>query len=215
MQLLKKTNILLMLTFCTTLSVHAKMPKAKLSYADYQPERDEMSFKNVSAKHEEPYRRITSIDPQGYMLELDTGAVFRIAEGSTQAVANWHLLDAVIIYPISWSCCSTTTYYIENTRTGSTADADLALGPRLNDENNTWILDGNFETAELYLTNPANKESYWQVDRDDLEEFSKWELGQNVIIGSNNTFYAQFFSSCKCILINVERNQYIRARLIY
>jgi len=179
----------------------------------YQP-----TFQQISnSTFAKPYRGVTAIDPTGSMVELDDRSCWIVKGWICQhAARQWVPGDVVVIYPVFSTFISKTRFYLYNERTASRADAELSLGPVLNSPCTTQIcfIEQDYTrilTGHLQLCDGQGYISRWSVDPQDFQEFCRWREGEAVIIGSNDSFPSNVQSNGDYILINVERNRYVRA----
>lgn len=163
-----------------------------------------------------PYRLVVSIGGDGKTVEFDDGSVW-VIKGSSQGEARrWAANDAVTIYPIvvnTW--WHGAKYWIFNESTQSYVYADLSLGPIVNGECTNHVITLDLYRGEVLLRDARGYENLWQIDLKDLYKFRNWKIGDAVIIGSNESNRAQWYSPCKYILINVEENKYVCADILY
>ena len=163
---------------------------------------------------QEPYRLIRSLDPATATIEMDDNSVWRI-EGnhSRYNVQNWESNDPVIIYPVTYTYMTGTRFFVYNQRTRTNANVELSLEPIIGAPTNNRIVYIDYMYGEVRLQDDKGNVSVWIAENKDLNIIQNWRLFQSVILGSNKSWTANWYSHCEYILINVENNAYIRATL--
>ncbi len=167
--------------------------------------------------YEVPYRILTSKDPSGLVVELDDGSTWRIVEkGGAQKIAHyWAMNDRLVIFPTLLPFWSGARFYLYNERLSDSIYAELSLGP----------IAGRASTNEIYVITPEaglcqlvdgiGRTSNWAIHPDDASAFLSWRPNQAVIIGGLTGSVSAWFTRYNpgYILINVEKNTYVRAAL--
>lgn len=165
-----------------------------------------------STHYQTPYRFLTNKDPQGLSIEMDDGAIWRIIDSSSaEEVKYWRIEDPLIIYPTLLPSWSGGRYFILNERLSSTAIAEISYGPLLGKSTHNQITYMDYATSVIQIQDDSGRASFFRLNSKDRNLFQYWKLGQTIIIGSNENCYAGWFSNNPYILINVERNDYVRA----
>ena len=95
-------------------------------------------------------------------------------------------------------------YQMINKRQGGRLSVELALGPEPYGIHTLWITGYNMEDKTVSLSN----DSYWIIADSDLPIFQDWQTNDQIIIGSNNSW----FSSYDTILINPQTNNFVRVK---
>ncbi len=163
---------------------------------------------------QEPYRLVYGMDPAGATVELDDRAVWRVeGEDSRYNVRYWLPQDPIVIYPVMCTCFTGTRFFMYNQRTKTSANAEISLGPVIGGPCNNRIIYIDYMYGEVRLQDGQGGVSVWIAEPNDLYVIQNWRLYQSVILGSNNTWPANWASRCHHILINVENNSYIRGEL--
>ncbi|MCX6989461.1 MAG: hypothetical protein NTX49_00090, partial [Chlamydiae bacterium] len=67
-----------------------------------------------------------------------------------------------------------------------------------------WIIGMDYTSGHVYLENGST----WTISTNDLFIFNDWAINDTIILGSNDSW----FSSYDSLLINVNMNNYVRAR---
>lgn len=164
--------------------------------------------------NQEPYRLVRGMDPAGATLEMDDSSVWRIEGSESRAnVQQWFQNDPIVIYPVMCTCMTGTRFFVYNQRTQTNANAELSLGPIVGTPTNNRIIYIDYTYGEVRLQDGQGNVSVWIAEQNDRHIIQNWRLYQSVILGSNNTWPANWSSYCHYILINVENNAYIRAEL--
>jgi len=140
-----------------------------------------------------------SID--GTILELEDGSNWKLSPN--YSVINWRVGDPIAITP-NHSFLSEYNYYVVNKATGSYVAADLILGPIAFGSYTHWIIGMDYTSGHVYLENGST----WTISSNDLFIFNDWAINDTIILGSNDSW----FSCYDNLLINVNMNNYVRAR---
>ena len=111
--------------------------------------------------------------------------------------------DPIAITP-NHSFLSEYNYYVVNKATGSYVAADLILGPIAFGSYTHWIIGMDYTSGHVYLENGST----WTISSNDLFIFNDWAINDTIILGSNDSW----FSCYDNLLINVNMNNYVRAR---
>lgn len=163
----------------------------------------------------EPYRQVLNKDPAGYSIELDDGSVWKVIYRSTASAKNFFQQgDYVIIYPVIYPLFSGSKYYFYNERNGRSVNVDLSLGSISSRGGNLQILQIDYYQGKILLVDGHGKQAGWKVDPEDILLLRTWKVGQNVIIGSNKRYAGLIGSAYEFILINSERDHFIRVNMI-
>lgn len=167
---------------------------------------------NTVVAFETPYRLLIDKDPHGWSLEMDDGSMWRMSDSSSaDEVKHWRANDSLVIHPTLFPYLSGGRYFIVNERVRGTAIAELSYGPLIDRATHNQIVYIDNFAQTLQLQDGAGRVSFWHLNFGDRSLFKQWKLGQTIIIGSNEDCYAGWFSHHPYILINVERNNYVRA----
>jgi hypothetical protein len=161
-------------------------------------EKKEFSYSSTSAY---AHHWLVSATPDGSIAELEDGSNWKLAPN--YSVFNWRVGDSMVITP-NHSWLSDYNYYIINKFTGSYVAADLVLGPVAFGPYTHWIIGVDYAAGHVYLENGST----WTIPSNDGYVFKDWAINDTVIIGANDSW----LSSYDCILINVNMNNYVRAR---
>lgn len=165
------------------------------------------------AYYEVPYRVLINKDPSGASLELDDGSIWRATDSmSARNIQYWYPNDPLVIRPcaVSWWGAR---FYITNERMRTAANVELSFGPIAGTPQHNTISFIDYSRKELQLQDGSGLTSYWYVDRNDVKTMNAWQPHHTIIIGSNMDCYAGWFSSSQYILINVDRNDFVRANI--
>ena len=170
----------------------------------------------ISSDNHIPYRTFVGRDPHGFSVDLDDGSEWRMTDSTSRMVAkSWWINDPVVIHPTFFPGIHGSRYYLLNLRTKQTAAAELIRGPYLGLETNLriWYIEWDSLYVELKEgeLNEYNRVAYFRIDPADYDKFRRWEPKQSIILGHNRNTYSGWFSYYDYILINVERDEYVRA----
>lgn len=163
----------------------------------------------------EPYRQVLNKDPAGYSIELDDGSVWTVIHRSTASAKNFFQEgDYVIIYPVIYPFFSGSKYYFFNERNGKSVNVELSLGSISTRVGNVQVSQVDYYQGKILLVDGHGNQAVWKVDPEDILLLRTWKVGQNVILGSNRRYAGLIGSAYEYILINVERDHYIRVNMI-
>ncbi len=143
---------------------------------------------------------ITQISALGNSLELEDGSVWT---GETAEALTWKSTDPLFITQ-NWTWFSSYTFKIINKVTGTLVPVNLKLGPYESSSYTHFISIIDKARGELALSDSSN----WQVCPSDTKEFNQWSEDQAIIIGVNSGWQSSF----DILLINVNRNKFVRAK---
>jgi hypothetical protein len=161
-----------------------------------------------------PYRLISNKDPQGWNVELDDGAIWRAVDSSSASeMKYWKTNDPVVIHPTAFPNWAGGRFFLLNERLNTTAVVELSQGPVLNRSTNAQITYIDYSSGYLEIQDGIGRSSYFHIDYSDSLIFKSWRPGQSIIVGSNEDCYAGWLSNYSYILINVEKNEFVRANL--
>ena len=146
----------------------------------------------------------------GSSLEIEDGSLFTIARGQEFILQTWGANDPIAI-SINQSIFPSTKYCIRNTISGSSINADLKLGPLVNNLYTKRIIGIDYYYGEILLEDGGGYRSSWLVDESDIYLIRDFLVNHAVIVGENTGWNA-WFSRSDSILINVEKNRSVRAR---
>ncbi|MCK4934678.1 MAG: hypothetical protein KAR79_03735 [Simkaniaceae bacterium] len=187
-----------------------------LTCAGWQPQAETYSsYAGENLKHYPAhYHIIVSVAIDGSSIEIEDGSQFKIPASQTYEVLNWRTNDPVVISP-NTSCLSGCKYYLTNKERRSYVDANLYLGPIIGGNNTYRLAYINYHTGDVLLEieGPYGQGNQLRFRVEPSEQYilHTWALNQAVIVGSNDSWFASWFSSCGHILINSEKNTFIRA----
>ncbi len=162
-----------------------------------------------------PYRILSNKDPQGKSVEMDDGSIWVIyGSDSSLNVMNWRINDPIVIHPTLWPKWAGARFFIYNERVRSSAYAELSLGPFKNRSSHIQISGIDYFYGQISVIDGVGRSTNWSIYMEDIKKLQSWQCGQTVIIGFNENCYAGWFSAYSYILINTEKNDFIRASLL-
>ena len=152
------------------------------------------------------------IAPAGKRIEIEDRSVWYIAPQSRHVASGWETGDELKIYPnLDTFSNASFPYYIQNKKKSTPPAASvLQLGPEKASINAAWIQAIDFEEKVITVQTGRGDVTRWDVEAKDLEFLNKWKTMQGIVIGNNEGLFAWWYSSCKYILINVNRAEWIR-----
>lgn len=147
----------------------------------------------------------------GSSVFLEDGSEWVIHADDRAILAHWNQQDILNI-SLNNSFFPGSKFYITNSRTGEYIQADMKLGPRLDSLYRKRIVGIDHYYGEVCIEDGSGYQTWWTVDSSDRNLLHRWTVGNTVIIGSNDSWYAGFFSSCDNVLYVVEHQLSVRAR---
>ncbi|MBI3901188.1 MAG: hypothetical protein HY324_03435 [Chlamydiia bacterium] len=151
--------------------------------------------------------RVMEISVLGDSLKLEDGSVWKISKYDAKRVLNWKPSDIVSITQ-NHSWFSSYKYRLVNQQTGITLEAKLFLGPIERGLNTLYITHLDPHQGYIHLTSGTGEMTRWEIALSDRNAFSKWRLGDAVIVGQNSSWDR----SCESFLINVNEDAGICAQ---
>ena len=152
---------------------------------------------------------------EGNLIELDDHSRWIFDFNDAHIIRYWQPSDQIVISPKEncylWG--SNFDYVLTNQGTGTSVNVNPYLGPVEGGVRTTWIEGIDFNNGRVYLKNGEGVSSVWEISNNDIDLFEDWRPGNALIIGVNNS-WLWWFSSFNFIIINVNHNHYVRARMI-
>jgi len=161
----------------------------------------EKAFCCFPAARPEPHHFITAYSSDARVLEIEDGSRWKLS--SSHTLRYWRTNDTIAITP-NHCTSSDYNYYLTNKSTGGYVEANLILGPVAFGPMTHWAMGFNLEKNQVSLEDNSS----WKVADDDGFILEEWEANDTIIIGSNDSW----FSTYDTILINVNMNNYVRAK---
>ena len=151
---------------------------------------------------------------QGNILKLEDGSEWIFDKDKASLVRDWKSGDTIVLAPKGWSLWgSNYAYTIINKEWGESVDANLFLGPLAFGNYTSWVIGIDVNLGQVYLINGEGERSVWEVASQDLYLFEDWTVNDTLFVGQNNS-WLWWFSSHNHVLVNVNMNHYVRARLV-
>jgi len=141
--------------------------------------------------------------PFGDSITIEDGSAWEVSCFDTDRIYYWYNSDPVIITQ-NRSWFSSCQYRMINKNNGSSVPVDLYVGPFVGGEYSLQITNIDHYNGLLILSD----QSHWKISSRDRYLFPEWTLGDYVILGVNSGWD----SFCPFILINVNMNNFIRAK---
>ncbi len=140
----------------------------------------------------------------GNVVALGDGSQWKISPDFVGEVQDWKMQDPIFVSP-NYTPFSAHTFWLQNKRTGSSAMANLFLGPEEFGQNSHWIAHIDRPNHVVFIENRVG----FDVDARDRDLLADWSVRDTVIVGVSNSWYG----SSDHILINVNLNQFVRGRI--
>lgn len=186
--------------------------KIELASSSEEESTEEVTAEVIANYH--PYRLVANKDPQGWNIELDDGSIWRAVDSSSASeMKYWKTNDPVVIHPTAFPNWAGGRFFFLNEKLNTTAIVELSQGPILNRSTNAQITYIDYTSGYLEIQDGIGRSSYFHIDYADSLIFQSWRPGQSIIVGSNEDCYAGWLSNYSLILINVEKNEFVKANL--
>jgi hypothetical protein len=156
--------------------------------------------------HAGALHRPISVSIFGDKVELEDGSTYTIRPADRLKVLNWLTSDAILIVPPAFF--SSYQYALINQNTGCRVEVNLTLGPIFNGHYTHWVIALDRELGRICLEDG----SIWEIFCLDLVPSKRWMIGDTVIMGINDGWFS---GSKPNVLINVNLNEYIKAKCLY
>lgn len=158
------------------------------------------------------YHKIYSKEAFGNSVELDDGSIWKVRPSDAPIVTRtWRSDDYIVVTPSSMPNYTGCPFYMTNQRTGTYVYVSLQVGPIIGGLNTTEIIRLDPMHGDLTLRDGKGIDYYFQVPANSRAFLNDWYVGQAVIVGSNDNWLMNMWDQCEYILINVERNRYLKA----
>lgn len=191
---MKKIQAILCAVFTATASIYPNNPLLANSCC-------EDCAHHVNANNPEQHS-LSLVSRNGSFVRIEDGSHWEMAEADTKTVLHWRANDVIIIGPNpSFFSSYYYKYSVRNLTTGTSAIANLMIGPIIGGCSTKQVVGLNYEDGRVLL----NDKSAWLVSDKYQNKLQKWEEKDYVIIGVNSN------SHYRNILINVTLDQYIEA----
>lgn len=157
-----------------------------------------------------PYHQhyLSSVQTNGELIEIDDGSLWKVNRYQVNRVMYWHANDVVEISP-SLSLYGE-RFYLTNRTKNSSVSVELSYGP-IRDNPFTQQIT-NIERGEVFLTSIAGESSRWLIEDEETHRLIQWTCGQSIIIGRYSSWFSFLSKENAYILLNVENNEYIKAK---
>jgi hypothetical protein len=149
---------------------------------------------------------VSILDSDRYTLELEDGSIWKINSYDGVKALNWRLNDPLTITQNNrWF--SRYNYRIINKSNGTSAEANLFLGPVELGQFSRYIIAVDYTTKEIMLSDNTR----WEISYLDKAIFRDWSVNDYIIIGTNSNTSIWDLGS-DVLLINVNMNNATRAK---
>lgn len=156
-------------------------------------------------------------DVDGMIIELEDGAQFTISDFDREEVKKWSPNTPVTITANGKWFSGDLSFYITNRFTGVYVSSKYNSPPEnKNPYTNKIHYIDPFEGYITLIDNRGNQ-TFWEIDRQDLDELRSWRKDDLILVGSYDNWYSNIVSGSQYILINHETSPtdvYIRANVI-
>jgi hypothetical protein len=146
------------------------------------------------------------------LFEIENGAGWKIHSWYKNTLAAWKQFDEIYIFRnTNWFWASGYRYRIYNKSNNSVIYANLYMGPYDDKKTAYTIKELNPVSGEVELSNFAKDILNFRVAKQDRYLFQTWKKDHVIIIGNNE---AGWFSPIRYLLINSQKNNFVRAERI-
>lgn len=151
--------------------------------------------------------RVTEISVMGDSIKLEDGSIWKIGLYDSSRVLNWQINDVVTITQ-NHRWFTSYKYRIVHQQSGCSLETNLFIGPVEKGLYTLYISHLDPMDGKVYLISGKGELTHWEISSSDQALFSKWRIGDAVIVGQNSGWDR----SCESFLINVNENEGLRAK---
>lgn len=160
---------------------------------------------------------VRETDPQGSIVTIQDGSVWRVSESDQDIVKGWTVHSELTIKPNSLSIWNKLTgtkprykFRIVNLASNQSVEANMSLGPFKYNPNTRKIDRIDYSRGEVYLNNG----SIWKIDMSGpcVDLLRDWQKGHAVILGTNDTWFSL---GSPHIIIDVEKDNWVPATRVF
>ncbi len=154
------------------------------------------------------YHPIIAIAPKGDHVTLENESQWEFEPQAWGSVREWRNDDLLLITPnTSWFAWSEPTYIycLKNDRTQEIFPVNNSVPPPLHNSNLLFITQMTSSLIKL------KDNSTWRIKKADRQKMMSWQVGDILMVGSNNTW---FMDSIPNILINMTNLDHVRAEYL-
>lgn len=159
--------------------------------------------------------------PYQNVLRLEDGSEWSFSGTNADLVRSWRkgeFGDELILSPkVTWIWGSDYSYVLTNKKQNTSIDVNPYKGPVAFGNNSTWVVGLDYYNGRAYLMHNQPHgdaiKSTWAISSSDQYLFKDWQINDHVIIAENNN-WVWWLSQFNYVIINVNMNHYVRARLL-
>lgn len=159
--------------------------------------------------------------PYQNVIRLEDGSEWTYSGADADLVRSWRKGDhgdALVLSPkITWIWGSDFSYTLTNRTQNTSIDVNPFKGPVSFGHSSTWVVGLDYYNGRAYIMhNQPHGEaikSTWAISSSDNYLFKDWQINDHVIIAENNN-WVWWLSPFNYVIINVNMNHYVRARLL-
>lgn len=151
-----------------------------------------------------------STQTDGQKVEIDDGSIWKINYYHRNTVCYWAANDILEISQTNNN--QGDRFWITNKTQGSYVSAELSAGPVMNHPCTNYL--SFIDRGVVSIMSGSGLESRYVIDSRDVHLLLNWQLNEPVIVGKNNVSWYRWFEQSDVILINVSKNNYVRATLL-
>lgn len=144
----------------------------------------------------------------GSLIEIEDQSKWSVLPYYQDIVAEWERSDTLMIY-INTGFFRTGKFIVHNKRTSENIEADINTPPLRCHEHFKRIIAIDTRTGEILLENGNGYRSVWKVTDGDLSQIDGWKVNHAIIVGSNTPSWF-WTDDADCVLINYEKDTYVR-----
>jgi len=157
------------------------------------------------------YQFVTSVSHTGGMIEITDESGWEVDSMYRFEASSWRKGDRLLISPTSIP----RKFYITNAdKNDRFVVANLVAGPVKTNPNRTVIVSLSHRAGFIEVRSQKGELIKWSANPADSYTLDRWKVGDKIIVGANDDFWAAHFSDYHSILINVTRYpSYVRTKL--
>lgn len=146
----------------------------------------------------------------GSEVMIECQSIFKVHNNDRYVARTWQAGDYLQLME-NLSFFRDTRYKLYNKNTGEHIRVELALGPVKNTDHFKYIQAISDYRQEVTVLNQNGYKSVWKIQAGNADKLKKWKEGQAILIGTNADDWNVWFTGDDALLLDVERNETLRA----